>query len=205
MSTNPPKNFNHLWREATVAYDGLTTHGRLICTHVAEFRRNAYRLAQNYLQMEKHHHNELVDMIKSEGKTATQWMDERFALIEEMNETRERLFAAIEAGVTETEYVQEGTIVVTRKRVKAAKLLVKDDGVIPQPSGKAHTPEEIAEEYRDLFESMKSKYQGVRKRLRTTEEELGRTNVRLRKMERTIARLKKDIQNLYADDVVKVG
>jgi hypothetical protein len=182
MSTKAPKNFSHLWREATVAYEGVKKHGRLTFQHVAEFRRSAYRFARSYLQMEKHHHNELVAMIKSEGKTATEWMEERFGLIEEMNETRERLFAAIESGVTETEYAKVGTIIIAHKRIKAAKLVGKDDGVIPQPSGKATTLQEIAEEYRDLYESMKSKYQGVCKQLRIVEKELGHTTVRVKKM-----------------------
>ncbi len=203
MTTDLLKNFNHLWREAAVAYEGVKKHARLICMHVAEFRRDAYRFACSYILMEKHHHNELLDMIMSEGKTHTQWMEEHFALIEEMGETRERLFAAIESGVTETEYAKVDGAIIARKRIKVAKLMAKDDGVILQPSGKALTLQEIADEYRDLYESMTSKYQGIRKQLRIAEEELGHTKKRLRMMERTILRLKKDIQKLYADDVVK--
>lgn len=203
MSTKPLKNFSHLWREAAVAYEGVKKHGRLFCHHVAEFRRDAYRFACSYIQMEKNHHNELLDMITSEGKSHTQWMEEHFALIEEMNETRERLFAAIESGVTEAEYAKAGTVIIGRKRIKAAKLVAKDDGIILKPSGKAETLQEIADEYRDLYESMTSKYQGVCATLRVVEEELGHTKKRLRMMEHTILRLKKDIQKLYADDVVK--
>lgn len=180
-----------------VAHERANRHARLVGTHVKEFRREMYRFAVAHLAAMKDHNNELVAMIASEGKTVSQWMDAKFELFEEMNDTRERLFSAIEAGVSEREYVAEAHVTVNRKRVAADALTAKDDGVIPQPSSGTMTPEERADEFRDLFESMKSKYQAVRHELRVTRQEFGRAEVRIRRLERTINRLKKDIESLY--------
>ena len=75
--------------------------------YVKEFSRSTYRFVAGVAQMQKEFHDEFVQMIENEGKTVTEWMNEHFEVIEAMGETRERILAAIEAGVTEDEYVAQ--------------------------------------------------------------------------------------------------
>jgi len=190
------KRFDPLWRKALEAYAEVTRHARLTAQHAHGFRRHTYRFAVAVLEMQKHYQNQFVDLIKSEGKTVSQWMDDHFAIIEEMGDTRGRILSAIEAGVTEQEYVGEDHVVIARKRVKASKLVPKDDGVIPQVSSEPMTPEERVKYLLKLHDSMVSKYQGVRHELRITRQELAQAQKRMRKLERTINRLKKDLESL---------
>lgn len=193
MST---KRFDPLWRKAQEAYDEVKRHGRLTAKHAEAFRRWTYRFAIAILEMEKHYHNQFADLIKSEGKTVSQWMDDHFAVIEEMGDSRQHIFSLIEAGATEAEYLARDSVVIARKRIKTSKLVPKDDGVIPEPSSELMTPEERVKHLLKLHDSMVSKYQVVRHELRITREELVHTQVRMRKLERTIKRLKKDLESL---------
>ena len=199
MSTSPPKKFDHLWHDAIeVAYAEVQRHGRLAVGHFKELRRNVYRFAAGIAQLQKHWQREMIEMIKSEGRTVQQWMDEHFEIIEAMGETRERIYAAIEAGTTEREYVEQGELAVINKR-RVKNTAVKDDGVIPTPKTAFATDKDKAEHFVDLYQSMVSKYQCTKKELADARRDLGVTMARVRKMERTIERLKKDIERFYED------
>ena len=192
-------SFDRLWHDTvTVAYGELNRHLRLLGTHVEGIRRQAYRFAKGVLELRKQHINKMVALIKSEGKTLQQWLDDHFAVIEQMGDTRERIAAAIESGVTEAEYVAEGEIAIVRKRLSGHKIKVKDDGVVPQPATTFASTEEKADYFRDLFESMTSKYQAVRAEARTLRSDLYRAVRRVDQLERSLRRVKKDIEAPFA-------
>ena len=194
---------DHLWRKALDAFKDVERHCRLTVEHAEEFRRASYRFAAAILQMQKDDNEALMQLIKSESKTYSQWMDDHFGLIETMGDTRERICAAIEAGVTEREYMDRDSVVIARKRIKASDIVARDDGVIPEPSTEPMTPEERVKELLRINESLRSKYQAARKRAQIVEQELSLTNKRLRQLERTIKRLKRDLEPLEIGQTTK--
>lgn len=193
------KRFDHLWHEAVVvAYGKIQKHARLAGDHVKEVRRNVYRFVAALLQMEKHHQPELARMIESEGKTVTQWMDAHFELIEAMGDMRNRIFSAIEAGVTEKEYVAEAEFAIVRKRVKVHDISKHADGVLAKESPLPAALQDQVAHFRDQYESAKSVNAGLRSKVSKLRIDLGVAVGRVDKLERTIKRLKKDIESVCA-------
>lgn len=185
--------FDHLWHEALVAQASLERHARLVGHHVREFRRSAYRFAKAVLDMRTQWPNELRDMVLSEKLDLAAWLDRSFEVIEAMGDTRERIWAAIEAGVTEREYVAQGEIAIVKKRIKVPQE-IRDDGVIPQARPAGKSKEELADHYRDLYESIKSKYQGARDELRRLRHDNAILLRRVEQLERVVARAEKNLQ-----------
>lgn len=96
-------------------YQGmLDDHAACIAQHYSAqkamrmFRRHAYRFAVKFLKIERHWHNDFVDLLHAKGKSITEWLDTHFEVIEATGEKRTDLFAAIEEGMAEREYVRSG-------------------------------------------------------------------------------------------------
>jgi len=197
IGTNVP-SFSHLWHEAiAVVYPSLEKNVKKAKRGVAGVRRDAYRFAKLVRLMIDHHYNALVDQIHTNSQSFRDWMDAHFEIIESMNETRERIFAAIETGVTEEQYVAEGELAIVTRRLKDKTAHV-DDPIVERDTAPMTVEERLAH-FKDLCESYKSKWQGERSRRRQLAQDLARVMVRLKKVERDLEKAKK-----YIDDAVSI-
>lgn len=215
MSTKREKRFDHLWHETVeVAYKALLVHARLTDEHVREYSRNAYRFGKGLLEMHKHHRDELIAMVKSEGKTLTDWEDEHFETIERFKQTRERLLAAIEAGVTEAQWVDRADTRIASKRIRAAEKAIPIAGkeIIPEVRGAASTTDEQVVELEELVDSARGINKGLRVRIRAlkkalqvAKQERAYAEARLEERELVITRLKNDLGGLASGRTVKTS
>lgn len=193
--TPSPQRFDHVWHAAVVvAYERLCTFTRRLGANVKEVRRHAYRFTKGVIAMQKHYQDELIAMIASEGVTVQRWMDDHFEIIEGMGDTRERIFAAVEAGVTEREYVAQGEIVLGRKRIKTGSGKATATDAIPAPSVEPMTAEERAEHFRDLYDSMVSKFQAIRREHREALRHNALLERRVVRLECALKRAEKNIE-----------
>jgi len=198
MATKNPPRFDHLWHDAVAAYGQLQKYTRRLGKNVKEVRRYTYRFAVLVKEMTENHHNEFLAMVTGEGANVTQWFNERFELIEAMGDTRERIFQAIAAGVTEREYVTEGEIVLCRKRIDVTSK--------PKDVAEPSAPREDAPLDQKLTHAL-----AVVENLRSIKQTLRRDNTQLRKdlaialrridkLERALKRAEKTI-----DMAIKAG
>lgn len=170
MNTQEVPKFDHLWHDATVAFGELTKYRRRLALTVQKVRRHTYRFTRDVKLMNEHYHSELLALITSEQTTIQAWMDDHFAMIEQMGDTRERIFMAIDNGVTEAEYVEEGEIMLCRKRVKvAAPTTEVAEPPAPKPTA---TPEEKLAHEKAASESLRSTNQTLRRELSQTRRDL---------------------------------
>ncbi len=183
--------FDNLWHDALKESGNLATGTRKLVSGVRAVRRAAYRFAWNIMMMQKHYHNKLLDMIHSEGKSIETWMNENFELIEHMNETRQRIFAAIESGVTEKEYVERGEIVLGQKRVKATRKLLLDTPLPPLPK-EPKSPEDTIDDLIATVKSYASINQGLKSALRDMTQNFERADRRINMLEKSMKRMKKE-------------
>lgn len=99
--------FDPLWRSLLSNYAGMVRHTNGMRTAARLFRRSVYRFASALLNLQKHHHNRLLDEVQSTGLTLDDWLDEHFEPIEQMGGDRRRLLADLDAGMTEAQYVEQ--------------------------------------------------------------------------------------------------
>lgn len=190
-------SFNQLWRGAQSAHGELEKFTRRLAVNVKAVRRWTYRFAKAAKELVESHHNEFLAMIASEQTTVDKWMDAHFELIESMGDTRERIFRAIAEGVTEREYVEQGTIVLARKRIGAPQKRTVADKEPAAPPASA-TPEEKLGHANALIESMRSDKQALRRELAQTRRDLAHALDRLTMLERDLKRAKKALDHATA-------
>lgn len=199
MTTQIPK-FDVLWRESIEADALIAKSYRRLAHNVADVRRGAYRKARTVVLMRENYHNELLDMIRSEGKTIDQWMDEGFELIEHMNETRENIMAAFKSGVTEREYVERGEIVLaTRKPVRIKTEQLANTPIPPEPT-KPMTLEERLDYQVSVSESLRSRCKGLSGTVRELKQANARLERRIEMLERALKRAHKTIEPALTAD-----
>lgn len=101
-----------LFRDFQQAVVYLRKEADLSIKHLREMRKAAYRVAASWLEMIKRDQNQLLALIASENKNMDEYLSDALAPFEAMaGETRRELFAAIEAGISEREFVAAGATV----------------------------------------------------------------------------------------------
>lgn len=109
------KRFDHWWKQANESWTRFRRHYNVVQRITKAARCDAYQFAAALLAMQTKWPGELLNMVKSEGVTLDDWIDERFALIEDLGESRKNLLDAIGRGMTEKQYAQEGPMWLVRK------------------------------------------------------------------------------------------
>lgn len=131
-------------------------------------------------------------MVKSEGVTLDDWLDERFALIEELGETRKNLLDAIGRGMTEQQYVKEGPMWLVRKvKVKLADRTTRAMSA-KEPAPSLSLNERylaLLEEWRECKSVMAEQHRTIQSLMREVDR-LNRAFERIRKVEKLVARPK---------------
>ena len=188
--------FNQLWHDVVVAYGKIQTYTRRLRFNVRNVRRWTYRFARGVLDLNEHHHNELLAMVTGHGLNITTWLDQHFELIESMGDTRETLFAAIKAGVTEPEYVKAGEFTMIDRRAKAAPPQSTVEELEPEPAAEPQTPEERAAFYKDLYERGREYIKGLRRDLHQAQRDAAAQRQEIARLKRTIARIRRDLDGL---------
>ncbi len=102
------ERFDHLWNRMLGDHTAMVSHYNGTRNSMRLFRKSAYRFAVGLLYILTHHHDEFVKFAKSNGDDIDAWFSEHFAPIEDMGDHRQRLLRAIEDGMTENQYVNEG-------------------------------------------------------------------------------------------------
>jgi hypothetical protein len=153
--------FDKLWHDIIDLSAKLGPGRTAVQNAVKRFRRTAYRFTKAYLLIEKHYHNELLDQVKSAGKELAEWLDEVFSPIEALGETRQKLLAAVESGMSEGEYVGSAEVWLIRNQQKIRTKPEAAEAMPPDPPA-TMTTEEKVEYMADMIRSLKAQIQGLR-------------------------------------------
>jgi len=183
------QNFDELWHNCLHNHTQMIRQANSVVKAARLFRRHAYGFAANLLLIRTHYHNEFLNMVRSTGVDLDAWMDDHFSVVEQMGDDRARLLSAIESGCTEKEYVQNGTVWLVRKKTKAPNKPIESPPTLPPPE--TATIEERFDHLHDMFETLKSKHQGLRHENRTLRADLARVlseNTRLTRALKTTER-----------------
>ena len=176
--------FDKVWHLVITNHDKLVAHANGIQRRVRLFRRAAYRFASNLLLIQKYYHNEFLDQAKSCDLDIDKWMDEYFEPIEAMGETRQRLLAAIEAGMSEAEYVEQGAVWLVRKHLRSPDKTVRAPDATPKVDVDRLSSEEKLDYLTAHCDSLTSQIQGLKAENRQLRRDLAiatQENERMRK------------------------
>ena len=198
--------FNQLWHDVVVAHGKVQTYCRRLRFNIRNVRRWTYRFARGALDLNEHHHNKLLAMVTGHGLNITTWLDQHFEIIESMGDTREALFAAIKAGVTEREYVNNGQFAMIDRRAKAAPPQSTVEDLEPEPAAEPQAPEARAVYYKDLYTRALEDLKTLRRELNQARRDAAAQRQTIVRLERTIARIRRDLDAVTrAPKVAKAG
>jgi predicted site-specific integrase-resolvase len=157
------EKFDTLWHEVVVSGDKMVTLANGVRRNVRAFRRRAHRFTVAYLKLEQQHHNRLLQQVKSTHKSVEDWLDDHYAMVEEMGDRRQQLMAAVEAGVSETKYAEQGEVWLIAKRSKAKIRVPATTAAAPADvDSKKLTPEDVIEHLTARCASLSSELQGLK-------------------------------------------
>jgi len=106
--------FDHLMKEVLEHHALMVRHANGLNQVLKNFRTAAYRFAKALIEIRTNHFNEFLTIVTSHQLTIDQWMDDKFAVLEQnFHEDRRNILKAIEDGISEEDYVRDGVIAVT--------------------------------------------------------------------------------------------
>lgn len=187
--------FNKLWHDAITFNAIMCKHASGIVNGVRMFRINSYRFAKTVLALRKLHHNEFLNMVTSSGMTIDQWMDDKFGPIEEMGGSRKDLLKSIEEGMSEKEYIAQGSFWLIRKRnikVPVGKKASMENTPMPAPT---LTVEEQRDEAFAIAEALRVELRESKARSRQLEQDLAKL---MREHEQVLRRMERAEKMLSA-------
>ncbi len=194
MKNKDAVGFNRAWRNAQDAHGKLARGYRLLSQNMCEVRKHAYRVAKWIKYMNEQHHNEFRDMVMTEGKKITEWIEERFAIIEAMGETRERLWEALDKGITERQYVQMGEVALVRKHVKTPRKIA--DLAEPAAPKEWATPTQKLAHERAVNEVLRTNNKIARQDVQELRRDLAVACKRVETLEKALKRTRKALDNM---------
>ena len=121
------KNFNHLWHDALSQHASAVRHANGAASATKLFRKAAYRFAAVMIEITEKHHNEFLTMCNSSGVDIQAWKDKHFEVIEQMGDDRRNLIRAIKDGMTEKDYLAQGSLWSVRRRVAETRKVAQAD------------------------------------------------------------------------------
>ena len=116
------ERFDHVLMSLRSNQANMVRHFNNLRNTTRMFRKAVYRFASDLINMEKHHHNKFLDIVKSEGVTLKKWYDDSFEILERMGERRSDLLKSIADGMTEKDYITQGPVWSVRKRSKDSRV-----------------------------------------------------------------------------------
>ncbi len=115
---NDVPRFDHLLKRAFDSHTTMVGGANNIRKMTRTYRRAAYRFAASVLLIEKHWHNEFLAHLASEKTSVDDWFESHFEVIEQMGDDRRNLWKAIEDGMTEAQYVDQGSLWLIKNKVR---------------------------------------------------------------------------------------
>lgn len=204
MTPKKELRFDHVMKAMNQAYTNLLKNQGKLADLNGMCRRDAYRVAKSLEMVQVQFHNQFLDIVAGEQTTIAEWIDRRFQPIEQMGEDRKNLIQAIRDGMTEREYVEQGSM--WRIRRDAPKLVARERVLVTMSEPPADT--NVYEQVKYLGEQNKALKMTTGDLRRALEAALKENNLLRKKVGRLEGMLRKfelKIHGFINDNPQKTG
>lgn len=184
MVSATTKRFDHYFRQFEQEGSLLQRHVEKGIKELRLAKATAYRMACAYIEMEKHWHNELLDMITGMGSTVDEWTAQWFQPITALGEDWSNLVAAIQRGMTREQYECTMPRVFIARHQRADKAERDVAGGTPREPSESLTLEDAMKQWRSRAKALELQLREEhRKRVELEREVVGLKKIvtRLRK------------------------
>lgn len=180
------KRFDHLVRNMLTAHAAVVRHYNSIRTSIPLFRRAAYRFAARLLEIQKKHHNEFLDYVRTHGVDVDTWTNQHFDPIEQLGDDRRNLLRCIEEGMTEKDYIRDFKLWGPKKRRAERQPVAHVDGEAAKAATTDMSDVERAEYFKTLCEAQASEIKQLRKDLAVAIDECDQLKKDFGRLERIV-------------------